>query len=103
MPVKGVSELQEESQNGPQRVMLMSSKETIAIKLWIAVLVSKKLAFYKRAAGFQADAHSIIPGCLVAGFIPASKMRPIRVEPREKTPVPGRIIPGTGVSLFKMG
>lgn len=53
LPVKGVSELQEESQNGPQRVMLMSSKETIAIKLWIAVLVSKACFFTRGLQVFR--------------------------------------------------
>ncbi len=61
MPVKGVSELQEERQNGPQNVM--SSLETIAIKLWIAVLVSKACFFTR---GLQVFRQMHIHLCLAA-------------------------------------
>jgi hypothetical protein len=61
LPVKGVSELQEERQNGPQNVM--SSLETIAIKLWIAVLVSKACFFTR---GLQVFRQMHIHLCLAA-------------------------------------
>jgi len=84
LPVKGVSELQEERRNGPQ--IVRSSLETIAIKLWVALLVSKA-CFFTRGPQVFRQRHiyfcAWLPGKRNNSGL---KVRPIRVEPRERLP-----------------